>query len=179
MSEPSEPTDTVTSRLIHDEISERAKRLDASTARIDTKATALLGFTLALATFLAAQKVSMYWKIPAFVAFAVAAYYGVHSMMPRKFSDAPEPRPLQRDVGRRTELAALLLLTEAKINSFEQNRETHKGKVKCWRRSLVALTVAIILSVLALGIGSVNGSGGTIERPVEQPASTPSASPTN
>jgi hypothetical protein len=59
-----EPTPTPeTLRLLNEEVSARAGRLDANTARLDTKATTLLGFILAACTFLATQPVGGWWKV--------------------------------------------------------------------------------------------------------------------
>lgn len=154
---PSGTPDLATLRLIHDEIAARASRLDASTARLDTKATTLLGFVLASATVFASHEAGGWWKVPAFLAFAIAAYFGVQSMRPREFKDAPEPDTLVEHVTLRTEEAALSLLAAAKLQAFNENRTTHNTKAVSWRRSLVALTVAVALVVVALLFGGSDG----------------------
>lgn len=154
---PSRTPDPATLRLIHEEIAARASRLDASTARLDTKATTLLGFVLASVTFLASQETGGWWKVPPFLVFTVAAYFGIQSMRPREFKDAPEPEPLVKYLSDRKEAAALALLTAAKVQAFNENRETHKGKARSWRRSLLALTVAVALVVVALIFGGSDG----------------------
>ncbi len=167
---PPRTPDPATLRLIHDEIVARASRLDASTARLDTKATMLLGFVLASATFLASQQTGYWWKVPPFLLFTVAAYFGLQSMRPREFKDAPEPEPLVKYVTDRKEEAALVLLIAAKVQAFNKNRATHEGKARSWRKSLLALTVAVALVAVALIFGGPDGGQDQRQPGQRQPA---------
>jgi hypothetical protein len=144
--------DPETLRLIHDEISARAARLDTSTGQLDTKATTLLGFVLAAATFLAAQKALGWWKLPAFLAFAAAAFCGIQALRPREFKVVPQPAVLETLTGH-TERAVLAVLIAAKVQAFAPNERTHKEKANWWVRALLALTLAIALVVVALVFG--------------------------
>lgn len=95
-------------RLVNEEVTARAQRLDANTARLDTKATTLLGFVLAASTFLATQPIGGWWKVLPYVLFVLAAIFGVQSMRPRLFKDAPEPDLLLARIAPRSEVAALI-----------------------------------------------------------------------
>jgi len=147
------PPDVATLRLLNDEITARASRLDTNTSRLDTKATTLLGFVLAAVTFLAAQKTGGLWKVPPFLAYGLAAYFGHQAMRPRLFKDAPEPAPLAEHVSARGEAAALLLVIHAKVKAFTENRSTHERKATSWRCAEAALTLAVACTVIALIFG--------------------------
>lgn len=141
-------------RLINHEISARYDRLSDSSSRLDTKATTLVGFVLAAATFLAAHPGPAGWRAVAFVTMAVAAAFGFAALLPRKHKDAPEPAPLWQYMAARSEQATLAVVVAAKIKAFKANHETHERKALCWRGSLIALTLSIILTVTTLAIGS-------------------------
>ena len=143
-------------RLIHKEVSERSARLYANSSALDTKAATLLGFTLAVSTLVAAHAGLVWLKILAFVAFGFAAWFGIGAMALRKFKEAPEPQPLWDQMKSRGELATLAVVTQAKLVAFAENKKIHESKARSWRLSLVALTLAVILSVVALAIGNPN-----------------------
>lgn len=157
MTEPEDNLDNL--RLIHDEISARSNRLDANGARLDSKATTLLGFVLAAATFLAAHDSPIGWKVAAFAAMSIAGGLGIAAMRPRKHQDAPEPGPLWNHMKARQESVTLALLIAAKVEAFEKNQKIHELKATQWRRSLVALTLAVTLTVTALAIGTKDHGG--------------------
>jgi len=152
-------------RLVHDEISARLARLDSNGDRLDTKATTLLGFVLAVGTLLASQSALTWLKIVSFVFLGLAAIFGVMAMRPRMYNDAPEPDKLWLHMRARTEMATLALITQAKVQVFAANKETHEGKAKSWRWSLIALTVGIVLTVTALAVGSNNDGGPDRQHP--------------
>jgi hypothetical protein len=162
--------DLETLRLVHQEVSERSSRLAANSDRIDTKATTLLGFVLAAATFLASKSPQPVLAVLGYLGFTLAGYFGIRSMRPRAFKDAPEPGPLMRDVAPRSEAAALTLITTAKVQAFEHNHKTHEDKAKHWSLSLRTLMVAALLAVLALAIGDGKSDGN--EQQQQRPAPT-------
>jgi hypothetical protein len=168
-------TDPATLRLVHAELKDRASRLDASTSRLDTKATTLLGFVLAAGTFLATQETGGWWKVPSFIAFAVAAYFGIQAMRVRVFKDAPEPAPLVEHVAAKSEAVALALLIKATHDAITESRKTHQKKADAWKRSLATLIIAVVLTAIAAIFGGLDG-GRNEQRPGQrQPA--PSAAP--
>jgi hypothetical protein len=169
--EASPAYDIETLRLIHQEIKERSGRLDANSARLDTKATSLLGFVSAISLFLAAQKADGWSKLIAFAALGAAGWLGFQAMRVRTFADAPEPRALKTHVQARSEAAALALLTEAQIRVYETNRVIHERKAAHWRWSLGLLALAVGLTIIALVFGGNNARGG-------QPTPGPSATAT-
>lgn len=155
-----------TLRLLNEEVSARAGRLDASTARLDTKATTLLGFILAACTFLTTQPIGGWWKVPAYAAFVAAAMLGFQSMRPRKFKDAPEPDAVLQFLAQRPETVALTLILEAKVRAFKDNQATHERKANSWRRCLAAFSLAVVFMIGALILGGQHrpttpASGGT------------------
>jgi hypothetical protein len=147
------PVDIETQRLIHKEVKERSARLDAASARLDTKAATLLGFVSAACIFLATQDVGGWWKVPAYVAWAGTVAFGLLSMRVRRWREAPEPEPLRRLVGRRSEAAALALLTAAQVDAFTVNRTIHESKARHWRIGLGFLVAAVLLTAAAITLG--------------------------
>jgi dipeptide/tripeptide permease len=165
VSEPEYDLDNL--RLIHDEIAARTGRLADSGARLDAKATTLLGFVLAAATFLAAHTGPFWWKFATFAAMAVAGALAMAAMTPRKHHDAPEPEQFWQFTRKRKEPATLALLIAAKIKVFNTNHKIHEGKAALWRWSLVALTLAVLLTVTTLAIGSTqHGGSAELRHPV-------------
>lgn len=172
--EPEVELDNV--RLINDEISARLGRLDANGARLDAKATTLLGFVLAAATFLAAHTGPHWWKLAAFVALGVSGVFGLAAMRPRTHHDSPEPAPLWADMKARTEMATLALLIESKVKVFKLNKAVHERKAVHWRFSMGALTLAVAFTVTTLAIGS-NSHGETGSTKLPKPAGSASTVP--
>lgn len=148
MPEPAPTPDTL--RLLNEEVSARAGRLDANTARLDTKATTLLGFILAACTFLATQPISGWWKVPAYAAFIASATLGFQSMRPRTFKDAPQPDSLLQFLTQRPETDALTLILKAKVQAFKDNQATHQRKANSWRGCLAAYSLAVVLMIGAI-----------------------------
>lgn len=171
MTEPTPDLDTL--RLVHSEMNDRAARQAANIDRVDTKATTLLGFVLAAATFFASQSVEPVTATLAYIAFAISSGYGISAMRPKRFKETPEPKALMELVAPRGEAAALALLSAAKRKTIEDNRTIHEKKAKHWNHSLVVLIVAIALAVPALLIGD----GSDAQRREHHPSSGPSARP--
>jgi len=142
-----------TLRLLNDEVSARAARLDANTARLDTKATTMLGFILAACTFLATQPIGGWWKVPVYGVFVAAATLGFQSMRPRKFKDAPQPDAVLQFLAQRPETVALTLILEAKAQAFKENQMTHERKANSWRWCLATFTLAVVFMVSVLILG--------------------------
>jgi hypothetical protein len=165
--------DIDTQRLIHKEVKERAARLDAAGARLDTKAATLLGFVSAACIFLAAQDVSGWWKAGAYAAWAGTVAFGLLTMRVRRWKEVPEPEPLQRLLASRSEVAALSLLTTAQVQAFTTNRRIHEKKATHWRLSLAFLVAAVLLTAAAITLGG-NDSGKQQQRPGPAGSSSPS-----
>lgn len=161
--------DVETVRLIHKEVKDRAARLDTNSSRLDAKATSLLGFVSAVSLFLATQRTDGWLKILAYAFLALAAYFGFQAMRVRKYSDAPEPRPLVDLVSSRNEAAALALLTEAQVRAYVDNRVNHERKALNWRWSLISLAAAVVATVVALTVGAVHDGKA---RPGPNPSAT-------
>lgn len=172
--EPSTPS-VETLRLVHDEVSARAAALDANATRLDTKATTLLGFTLALATILATQQISGWLKIAPLAVLAVAASFGLQALQPRPFRSVPEPRVLVDELAARSEPAVLTILSEAKTRAILENQILHEAKARAWRKSQISLTLAAVLLVSAIAIGGFDGRR-LGQQPAQQPAPVPTTS---
>lgn len=166
-------TDIETQRLIHKEVKERSTRLDAASARLDTKAATLLGFVSAACIFLATQNVSGWWKAAAYAAWAGTVAFGLLAMRVRRWREAPEPEPLQRLLGQRSETAALALLTAAQVSAFTANRKIHESKAQHWRYGLSFLVAAVLLTAAAITLGGTrNGTPHQRPGPAVSGAST-------
>ncbi len=145
-----------TRRLLHKEVKERAARLDAASARLDTKSATLLGFVSAVCIFLAGQNVPGWWKALAYAAWAGTVTSGLLAMRVRRWREAPEPEALHL-LAERTEMDTLRLLTEAQTRVFTANRLLHERKATFWQASMVFLIVAVLLTALALMQGGSSG----------------------
>jgi hypothetical protein len=166
MPEPALTPTPETLRLLNEEVSARVGRLDTNTARLDIKATTLLGFIWAACTFLATQPIGGWWKVPAYAAFVAAATLGFQSMRPRTFKDAPEPDAVLQFLVQRPETNALNLILNAKVRAFKDNQATHERKANNWRRCLAAFSLAVVFMIGALILGGQHRlttptSGGT------------------
>nr|WP_296067822.1 hypothetical protein [uncultured Actinoplanes sp.] len=170
--------DIDTQRLIHKEVKERAARLDAATARLDTKAATLLGFVSAACIFLATQNVSGWWKAGTYAAWAGTVAFGLMTMRVRKWKEVPEPEPLQRLLASRSEAAALSLLTKAQVQAFTTNRRIHERKATHWRLSLGFLVAAVLLTAAAITLGG-NNNGKQQQRPAPAGSAGPSTGVTS
>lgn len=148
-------------RLIHAEVSARLDRLGDFTSTLDTKASTLLGFVLAVSTFLAAQPGIGWLKVLSFAALGVSGVFGMMAMTVRRFKDAPEPEPLWEHMRARTEAATLAVITSAKLIVFKDNARVHERKADFWRLALAALTLAMGLTVTTLAIGRSSHGGGS------------------
>jgi hypothetical protein len=169
---PPEPAtdgpDIDTLRLIHKEIKDRAARLDASSARLDTKAATLLGFVSAAAIFLATQTVSGEWKAAAYLAWAGTVVCGLAAMGVRRWKDAPEPTVLLDLVATRPEAVALTLLAAAQSRAFTANRAVHERKAQYWRLSVVFLILAVLTTAAAITFGGTDARQHTRQPKPEQ-----------
>jgi len=166
--------DIETVRLVHKEIKDRLARLDANSARLDTKATSLLGFVSAISLFLATQKIDGWLKLIAYCGLAAAGYLGFQAMRVRRYTEAPEPRLLAQQVGKQ-EAAVLALLTEAQIRTYEKNQKMHEQKASLWRWSLGFLALAVGLTIIALVFGGNHARAGQPRPASSSPAVTTTA----
>jgi len=131
-------------------------RLDAqrqAAERIETKAAILLGFVATAVPLLATQEGAENWlRIPAFVVYGLATIFGVVAIRPYPHWETPLPRPF---------VAAFLKypqppenvskwLAAARVRTFEDNLPVARQKARCWWLSLLALAVAVLLSVFSL-----------------------------
>lgn len=151
MAEPSEVERTL--ELLNDEVSDRLGRHRASTERIDTKALVVLGFTTTAAQFLASHSSVVWLTAPAYVIFAFAFFQGFRAYLPRDFYEVPEPPALVKSWSGRTRVEVLGALVGTKAHAFTENEKTAKLKVRYFRRSVVALVIALIVSSVSLVLG--------------------------
>lgn len=81
-----------TLELIHPELSARLDRLSDGATKVDNKAVALIGYAGAAASFLTTQKPEFVLAALAYVAYAVAAVFGIWASAAHLYQD-PVHRP--------------------------------------------------------------------------------------
>ena len=141
--------EAVVARLLNDELTARFLRQSESLNRIDIKGTALLGFTLTLATFTATTSVPTPWLVLVLSCLVVSAVAGIQATRVRKYGDAPEPHQIGILVTW-TEQAALRVLMKVKQEAFDKNAKVLKAKARWWRWSLGGLVAGVAFLALAL-----------------------------
>jgi hypothetical protein len=139
-----------TLELIHAELSARLDRLSDGAAKVDNKAIVLIGYAGAAASFLATRKPEFVLAALAYVAYAVAAVFGIFASAARNYQDPIREPGFPGGYLGKSKPAALLRLVYWQVKALEHNRKYQIGKVRLWWISLAALAVGMVLMVASL-----------------------------
>lgn len=144
-----ETHDLETLRLANAEMQARLDRLSSSSSKIDTKATTLVGFAIALGAFVLTREVMGWWRILPLVLLAVTCFFAWQALGVREYREAPEPPGLLEHVVRPNlgERAALAFILRAKERVFTDNKSLHSGKAKAWNCCLIVLACAAVATI--------------------------------
>ena len=140
-----------TLELINTEISGRLTRQTTAGNEVDTKAALLAGVPATATQFLATRKDP--WLV-----FAVVAYstYGLSFLTAvaayalARYTDVPNPRALVEHCVTESKAKTLAHLLATRVNAYEANMKKHRRKVIFWWISVVALTLGLVSSVVAI-----------------------------
>lgn len=139
---------TETLDLINKEIGSRLDRQTDSTAKIDTKAGLVIGYTIAAASFLATRHAQPVLAVLAFIAYAMAISLGIASLAVWNYQDI-KPRALVA-YANTSPAAALAPLISRRVKIFETNDSRQRRKAVQWWISLAALLLGAVLMVAAI-----------------------------
>jgi hypothetical protein len=135
--------------LINSEVTARLAGQFDSADKIDTKASVLVGYAGAAATFLATQHAQAVVAILAYVAFGVAAAAGVWAYAVTFYREVPSPRRLF-GYWVLTKAETLRALAATRVQGIEWNNAKLNQKVQRWWISLGALAVGMALMISAI-----------------------------
>lgn len=136
--------------LINTEITASLTRQSDARTSIDSKAVVLVGYTGAVAGFLATRHPQLALAVLAYVAFAAAAAFGIWAYAIRYHEDVPAPRELFNEYWKKPKADALAALAATRAEVFESNAGLEKLKAMRWRLSLISLVVGMVLMVFAI-----------------------------
>lgn len=139
-----------TLELINSELSDRLARQADSSAKIDTKATALTGYAIAAASFLATQHPQPVLAGCAYCAYAVAVGLSVAGGSVGRHDDPPAPRPLFNRYAARPRAELLAALGATRVKAFEANARRYDRKARLWYAATAALTAGAVLMIIAI-----------------------------
>ena len=139
-----------TLELINAEVTASLARLSDSGSSIDTKATILVGYAAAAATFLATRHAELILAALAYAAFGLAAGFGIWAFAVRLYQDAPEPRQLFSGYHAQPKGRVLAVIAATRVEVFENNARKHARKAQRWWLSVLSLVVGITLMLIAL-----------------------------
>jgi hypothetical protein len=134
--------------LISGEIAALLDRQTGGLDKIDNKATAMIGYALVAATFLATRHAQPVLAVIAYVAFAAAVASGIAAMAVRTYQDL-DPRSLLRYTGWSAPQTRARLIAN-QVNIFEANKVRQDKKARCWKISLIALIFGTLLMVAGI-----------------------------
>jgi hypothetical protein len=141
---------TETLELINAEIAGSLARQSDARTSIDNKAVVLVGYTGAVAGFLATRHPQPVLAVLAYLAFAGAAAFGVWAYAIRAHQDVPAPRELFNDHWQKPKAEALAALAATRVQAFESNAELEYQKATRWRLSLASLIFGMVLMLFAV-----------------------------
>ncbi len=139
-----------TLELINSEVAASLARLSDSTTRVDTKAIALVGYAGAASSFLATRHAQPVITILAYIAFGMAAGFGIWAYGLRSYQLAPNPRWLFNEYWERSRAQVLGAMAATRVEVFESNARRHLRKVRIWWLSLASLATGMTLMIFAL-----------------------------
>jgi hypothetical protein len=134
--------------LINREIASRLDRQTDSTAKIDTKASLVIGYTIAAASFLATRHAQPVLAALAFIAYTAAVGFGIASLAVWNYKDI-KPRTLVA-YANASQAGALAPLISRRVMDFETNDSRQRRKAVQWWISLTALLLGAVLMVAAI-----------------------------
>lgn len=136
-------------RLVNAEMQARIDRLSESSSKLDSKATTLLGFAIALGAFVLTQETLGWWRLVPLVLLSATCYFAWRTLGVRQYKEAPEPSGLLNEIVRPrfSETTALALILRAKEIVFTKNHKLHETKAKAWHHCLIALTFSAAVSI--------------------------------
>jgi hypothetical protein len=135
--------------LINIELTSCLDRQRDAITRIDNKAVLVIGYVLAVASFLATKKAEPILTGLAYGAFAAAAGFGISAVAVRNYQDI-EPRPLFNDYAGKSHAETLAVMAAIRVKHFEFNRDRLKSKVRQWWISLIALLGGTLLMIVGI-----------------------------
>ncbi|MGH3250201.1 MAG: hypothetical protein ACRDOI_28925 [Trebonia sp.] len=139
-----------TLELINSELADRLVRQADSSAKIDTKATALTGYAIAAASFLATQHPQPVLAGCAYGAYAVAVGFSITGSSVGRHDDPPAPRPLFNRYAARSRTEVLAALGATRVRAFEANAGRYHRKARLWYAATAALTAGAVLMIIAI-----------------------------
>ena len=139
-----------TLELISNEVTAILAAQYDSAARIDTKATILVGYAGAAASFLATRHSRPVLAALAYVAFGAAVCFGIWAYGVYFYETVPEPRTLFTRYRKRTKAEVLAALAATRVKVIERNADRIDQKVKRWWISLGILTIGMVLMISAI-----------------------------
>jgi hypothetical protein len=131
--------------LISGEIAALLDRQSGGLDKIDNKATAMIGYALAAATFLATRHAQPVLAVLAYVAFAAAVTAGIAAMAVRTYQDLNPQSLLQYTGWSAAQTRARLTANQVRI--FEANKVRQDKKARYWQISLIALIFGTLLMI--------------------------------
>lgn len=154
--------------LINTELEQRLQTQFMVGDRIDTKATLLLGFVATATTFVLTQPYHNTWLVIALVAYAVAFAAGIATIALRTYSAVPKAEWLRRSYdslvrAREVNVRRKLLggLVGLRVEAVTRNSTVDKRKKGAWWVGLIALGIAVPLSVISLAAEDGNDDRAT------------------
>jgi hypothetical protein len=134
--------------LISSELAGLLDRQSSALDNIDNKATAMIGYALVAATFLATRHAQPVLAGLAYAAFAAALGFGIAAMAIRNYDDLVPRVLLQYTTLSPGETRAALVANEVK--TFESTLKKQKSKAAHWRNSLIALVFGTLFMVAGI-----------------------------
>lgn len=150
MPEMSNEGSRATLQLLNEELSARLARQSDSGARIEAKATFIVGFASAAAQFLATRHSNVALAVLAYSFYALSFAAGVLAIAVARYDDT-EPRPLLDHFASEPEPKVLAVLAATRVKMFERNAGKHRRKAVLWWVGVAALAIGLVLSVVGMG----------------------------
>jgi hypothetical protein len=113
-----------TLELINSEVADRLARQSDSNVRIETKATTLVGFAVAAASFLATQHPQPVLAALAYAAYAAAAGLAALAFAVGSYREVPEPRALLNGYARRSRAQTLAALAAERVGPSRRTQRS-------------------------------------------------------
>jgi hypothetical protein len=140
--------DADTLAMINTEIADRISRQSDALDKIDNKAVLVVGYVLAVVSFLATRPVQPILAAFAYSAFAVAAIAGLVSLAIRPYLDTNPIQLISYAKRSPAEILPTGIASQAKVLRFNSGRQ--RTKVRSWWISISGLAVGTILMVAAI-----------------------------
>ena len=136
--------------LINTEVAASLARQFDAGASIDTKAAILVGYAAAASSFLATRHAEPVLAALAYVAYGVAAAFGLWAYAVRLYQDVPDPRQLFNRYLARPKVQVLAAVAATRVQAFENNALKQARKARRWWASVASLAIGVVLMILAM-----------------------------